>query len=83
MTSFSGIHKRDDYSKPVTSVNDWKLRFLNDSAELLQTWKESHAPGLSAETFTAWIISLKSIAEMAQYLIQQHNCTLILLQKKS
>ena len=37
-TTTKGFHKRDPFSEPVRSSDDWKLKFLRDAADFFEAW---------------------------------------------
>lgn len=47
----------------------------------MEEWKDSKSPGLTIDTFTAWIQTLYGVADAAVYLIEKHNFDYVLLAK--
>ena len=48
---------------------------------MLEHWKESGLSGLSKETFSAWIVTLRGLADLAIHAIQKHGFSYVLLGK--
>jgi len=65
----------------VESVDDWKIQYLLQSADMLEEWKRCGGKGLSNETFAAWILTLRSLASIAVHLIETHNFKYVLFGK--
>ena len=78
---FAGIQKRDDFCQPITSDNDWKLTHIRESAASFVSWRQSGLPGLSNATFSAWIVTLHGLTDLAVHLIRKHGFSYVLLGK--
>ena len=63
------------------SDTDWKLTHIRESAVVFALWKQSGLPGLSKATFSAWIVTLHGLADLAVHLIQNHGFSYVLLGK--
>ena len=70
-----GKHKRDQFSEPIRSVNDWKIKALKCVASFLDIWKlkGNSKSSLTHETFTACIQTLRGLAELSEYLLKKRT----------
>ena len=68
-----GIHKRDEFRKPVTSSTDWKLRQLQDHQNLFLAMKSISDCGISSETTNACILMSSALQKLSFLLFEQHN----------
>ena len=77
----AGIHKNDKFCEPIVCADDWKIKHLHEIVAFMKQWKVSQRPGLTKETFVAWIHTLSGLADLAVYLVK--NTTLIMLYSAS
>ena len=57
------------------------MKYIRDSAALFEMWKQSGHTGLSKETFSAWIVTLHGLADLAVHMIQKHGFSYVMLGK--
>lgn len=57
------------------------MQHLRSSADLLSSWCDSKRPGLTGETYIAWIQTLRALADLAAYLLKKHSFEYVLLGK--
>jgi len=74
-----GQHKRDYTMEPVQSSQDWKLNFLMEFADFVQSWESSKRPGLTRETFLALWQTCHALRECAIYLLDRVGFKYVLL----
>jgi len=77
----SGYRKKDEACEPLQlAESGWNscFNFLNTAADVLISWKSSGLAGLTKETFTACIQSIKAMVSLAEYLIFQHDFLYVL-----
>jgi hypothetical protein len=77
--SMKGKFKHDCSMDPIRRVDDWKLEFLTECADFLQSWEASGKPGLTRETFLALRQTCLSLRDCAIYLLSQHGFNYVLL----
>ena len=77
----AGIHKNDKFCEPIVCADDWKIKHLHEIVAFMKQWKVSQRPGLTKETFVAWIHTLSGLADLAVYLLKKHNFNYVLLGK--
>ena len=77
----SGEHKRDDFSFPIQSVDDFKLVYLRTGITILTEWQSSKRDGLSSPTFTACIQTFRALIDLSIYLLERHGFLCVLLGK--
>ena len=74
-----GYHRRDATRDVVTSANDWKLCFLEEFADFLESWQKSKKKGLTPDTFLANIQTCRALPELARFLITSCGFRYVLL----
>ena len=74
-----GKHKRDMTKDPIRSSMDWKIEFIRECAQFLQSWEDSKKPGLSRETFVALRHTCLALADCASYLLDYRGFNYTLL----
>lgn len=79
--SILGQQKRDDFSRPILSVDDFKLDYLRKAVVIFKEWRLSKREGLSHPTFTAVIQSFSALIELSVYLLERHSFSFVLLGK--
>ncbi|KAF2884903.1 hypothetical protein ILUMI_21274 [Ignelater luminosus] len=92
-TLYGGIHKRDEYMKPIINIQDEKLDFFKNFLKWLNKWdqlgikdesqsetKERHGK-LSQETHFALTHSIKAVLDLCHYLFNVLKFGYILLGK--
>ena len=80
-TISKGKHKQREDMYPINSVIDEKIDILSSYEADFQKWKNSNEPGLSTETFSAMIVSLKSIKLIALHLLENVGFNYVLTGK--
>jgi hypothetical protein len=78
-TPKKGQHKRDPFQDPITSVDDWKLTYLEEFSAYLETWRRSNLAGLSRETFLALRQTISAFVPLSRYLISEQSFSYVLL----
>ena len=74
----AGIRKRDRFSDPIRR-DSWQIQYLRNASSYFQQWKESNLPGLTSQTFTAFIQTTASLADFCQYFLEKDIFEYILL----
>uniref|UniRef100_A0A1I8G8N8 THAP-type domain-containing protein n=1 Tax=Macrostomum lignano TaxID=282301 RepID=A0A1I8G8N8_9PLAT len=80
-TTTIGKHKRDLTRDPVRSSLDWKLTYLKEFADFLETWENSKTAGLTAYTFGAVRQTCRAMAALVQYLLDCCGFSYVLMGK--
>ena len=81
-TPFKGLHKLDDFCKPVTAVDDPKFEFLRDFHSFLCTWdKDTTCRPISPQTMKAAKHTALSLIAIAQYCLKDLGFRYVLLGK--
>lgn len=78
-TPTAGKQLRDTNKDPITSVNDWKLTFLQEFADFLYAWEQSKRPGLSNETFRATRHTCCAMIQLSKHLLIYKGFNYVLL----
>lgn len=74
-----GKHKRNYTMDPVRKVDDWKIAFLQQTAEFLTAWEHAKTPGLTPQTFLALRHTCLALAACASYLLEKLDFKFVLL----
>ena len=73
------MRKRDEMVLPKQdSVNDSSLAFLQRATNLFVKWKASKLAGLTSETFSACIQSMRALPLLVDHLVHRHNFSYVL-----
>jgi len=78
----TGIHKRNEFQKPITIFDDANLCYLKQFNDWLLTWEaqlESKKEGLSAQTFLALKQTNSALMAAANYFLKEKNFNFLLL----
>ena len=80
----SGIHQRNEFSKPVTCANDWKLQKLLDFSRMVHEWCRKYPKSsLSWQTEVAVCQTLEALVHLATHLLEKHKFRFVMLGKFS
>ena len=76
-----GKRKRDMSCQPVTSGDDWKLKFLQEFSTFLMRWQSDFQPShtLTRQTFLALRHTVEVLPKLASFLLNQCGFKYVLL----